>query len=44
MNTFLNPSTLGGLLTRMLNGFGIDRVIGAMIVVAWKEPDFWFSA
>jgi hypothetical protein len=39
-----NPSTLGGSLARMPNGFRIDRVIGAMIVVAWKEPDFWFSA
>ena len=44
MNTFLDASLLGGLLARMPNGFRIDRVIGAMVVVARKEPDSWFSA
>jgi hypothetical protein len=28
MNTFLEASSLGGLLARMPNGFRIDRVIG----------------
>jgi hypothetical protein len=43
MNTFLEARSLGGLLARMLNGFRIDGVIGAMVVVARKEPDSWFS-
>jgi hypothetical protein len=44
MNTFLEARSLGGLLAGMPNGFGIDGVIGAMVVVARKEPDSWFSA
>jgi hypothetical protein len=37
MNT--DTSSLGGLLARMPNGFRIDRLIGAMVVVARKELD-----
>jgi hypothetical protein len=44
MNIFLEAGSLGGLLARMPNGFRIDRVIGAMVVIARKEPDSWFSA
>src|ERR1700730_5942887 len=44
MNTFPEARSLGGLLARLPNGFGIDRVIGAMVVIARKEPDSWFSA
>ena len=44
MNIFLEAGALGGLLASLPNGFGIDGVIGAMVVMARKEPDSWFSA
>ena len=44
MNTFLDSSSLGGLLARLPIGFRNDRVIGAMVVVTREDPDSWFSA
>ena len=43
MDTFLDARSLGGVMTRMPNGFRIDREISAVAVVAVKEPHTGFS-
>src|SRR5579862_3022318 len=35
--------SLGGFLTGVPDGLGIDGLITAMVTVAWKEPDAGFS-
>src|SRR5215471_5135866 len=42
MDAFRDASSLGGSTTRMPNGFCVDRLITAMILCAWKEPDAGF--
>jgi hypothetical protein len=37
MDVFLDACPLGGFLTRLPNGFRIDGLIGAMVVMARKE-------
>src|SRR6202043_2356317 len=41
---FIDSSSLGGLLTRIPNRFCIDRLIGAMIVIAREGPALASSA
>ncbi len=43
MNIFLEAGALGGLLASLPNGFGIDGVIGAMVVMARKEQTLGFG-
>ena len=43
MDAFLDTCSLGGVMTRMPNGFRIDRVISAMVVKAREEPDLGSS-
>jgi hypothetical protein len=43
MDAFLDVRSLGGIMTRMPNGFRIDRLIPAVAVVAGKEPLAGFS-
>jgi hypothetical protein len=43
MDTFLDVRSLGGIKTRIPNGFRIDRLIAGVVVVAGKEPLAGFS-
>src|SRR6267143_453666 len=43
MDAFFDARSLGGVMTRMPNGFRIDRLITAVVVVAGKEPFAGFS-
>jgi hypothetical protein len=43
MDTFLDVRSLGGVMTRMPNGFRIDGLITTVAVVAGKEPLAGFS-
>jgi hypothetical protein len=43
MNTFLEVRSLGGVMTRMPNGFRVDGLITAVAAVAGKEPFAGFS-
>ena len=43
MDAFLDVGSLGGVMTRMPNGFRIDGLITAGAVVAGKEPVAGFS-
>ena len=43
MDAFLDVRSLGGVMTRMPNGFRIDGLITAVAVVAGKEPFAGFS-
>jgi hypothetical protein len=44
MHAFLKAGTLRGSVAGMPNGFCIDRVIGAMVVIAREDPDSGSSA
>src|SRR5271169_1893570 len=43
VDAFLDARSLGGVMTRVPNRFGIDRQISAVAVVAVKEPHAGFS-
>src|SRR6266436_660543 len=38
VHVFLYSCSLGSFLTRIPNRFGLDRLISAVVVVAWKQP------
>jgi len=43
MDTFLDACSLAGLVTGMPNGFAVDRLIPAMLVIAGEKPDLGSS-
>ncbi len=40
---FFDARSLGGIATRMPNHFRGNRLVAAMVPVAWKQPHAWFS-
>jgi hypothetical protein len=42
MNTFLDSCSFAGLVTGVPNGFAVDRLIPAMVVIAGEKPDLGF--
>ena len=43
MDLFLDARSLGGFLAGVPDGLGIDRLITAVVGVAWKQPAAGFS-
>src|ERR1700692_4857324 len=43
MYIFLDTRSLCGVVARMPNHFGGDRLIATVVAVAWKQPNTWLS-